>query len=257
MKQADSGTALDGQAAGDLAQAGKRERTPWGWGRGRVLASLSALTACLLVFHSAVPNAAGGPGSLLETFLPWLGLVVPTLLGLTLLRRSFVALSALLLPVVAWLSVFGGLLLPGSEQSHDILAVQHNVSDTNPEPADTARALAGTRADLIAVEELTPSVRSAFTASLASEYPHHAVEGTVGLWSRYPLSGTRPVDIKPEAVGDAWNRGLRATALTPQGDVAVYVAHLPSVRLGLHGFSSARRDESAALLGAAIAAERQ
>ncbi|MEK8145453.1 endonuclease/exonuclease/phosphatase family protein [Streptomyces sp. M10(2022)] len=37
----------------------------------------------------------------------------------------------------------------------------------------------------------------------------------------------------------------------------MYVAHLPSTRLGLRdGFRSALRDESAALLGAAIAAER-
>jgi vancomycin resistance protein VanJ len=41
----------------------------------------------------------------------------------------------------------------------------------------------------------------------------------------------------------------------PGGDVAVYVAHLPSVRLGTGGFDAARRDESAALLGAAIDAE--
>jgi vancomycin resistance protein VanJ len=56
-------------------------------------------------------------------------------------------------------------------------------------------------------------------------------------------------------VGSGWNRGLRVVARTPQGDIAVYVAHLPSVRIGLTGFSSARRDESAALLGTAIAAE--
>lgn len=37
----------------------------------------------------------------------------------------------------------------------------------------------------------------------------------------------------------------------------MYVAHLPSVRLGLRqGFNTAWRDESAALLGAAIAAEQ-
>ena len=44
---------------------------------------------------------------------------------------------------------------------------------------------------------------------------------------------------------------------TPRGDIAVYVAHLPSVRVGWpSGFGSGRRDESAGLLGAAIAAEK-
>jgi vancomycin resistance protein VanJ len=35
----------------------------------------------------------------------------------------------------------------------------------------------------------------------------------------------------------------------------VYVVHLPSIRLGASGFASAARDESAALLGARIAAD--
>jgi vancomycin resistance protein VanJ len=39
----------------------------------------------------------------------------------------------------------------------------------------------------------------------------------------------------------------------PGGELAVYVVHLPSVRLGATGLSSAARDESAALLAARIA----
>ncbi|MET9882066.1 endonuclease/exonuclease/phosphatase family protein [Streptomyces sp. NPDC006430] len=235
----------------------------WAWrGRGRVLAGrvlagLAVLVACLLTFHSAVPDTAGRPGSLVETFLPWLGLAVPVLLGTALLRRSAVAAYALLLPSAAWLFLFGGFLVPGDDREPDLVAVQHNISDENPDPAGTARALAGTGAGLIAVEELTPAAAPPFAAALAAQYPYHAVAGTVGLWSKYPLVRTEPLDIRPQGVGADWNRGLRATARTPRGDVAVYVAHLPSVRLGpSHGFGSARRDESAALLGAAIAAER-
>jgi vancomycin resistance protein VanJ len=228
------------------------------WARGRVLAALAVLVACLLAFHAAVPNTVGRAGSLLETFLPWLGLTVPVLLGLTLLRRSATALLALLLPVVAWLSLFGGLLLPADDSAHDVTALQHNVSDVNPDPSRTARALIKERPDIIALEELTPSALPVYAAALASDYPHHAVEGTVGLWSKYPLAGVRPLDIRPDGIAAGWNRGLRATVVMPQhGEIAVYVAHLPSVRLGLrNGFASAWRDESAALLGAAIAAEQ-
>nr|WP_133898988.1 endonuclease/exonuclease/phosphatase family protein [Streptomyces sp. KS 21] len=235
-----------------------RWRRQGSWrGRGRVLTGLAVLVACLLVFHGAVPDTAGRPGSLLETFLPWLGLAVPVLLASALLRRSAPAVCAVLLPAAAWLGLFGAFLVPGDDRTPDLLAVQHNVSDENPDPAGTARALAGTRADLIALEELTPAAAPAFEAVLAPEYPYHAVEGTVGLWSKHPLEQVRPVDIRPAGLGEDWNRGLRATARTPNGEVAVYVAHLPSVRLGpTHGFGSARRDESAALLGAAIAAER-
>ncbi|MFE2141510.1 endonuclease/exonuclease/phosphatase family protein [Streptomyces sp. NPDC059456] len=221
-----------------------------------MLAGLAVLACCLLAFHGAVPDVPGRPGSLLEAFLPWLGLAVPVLAALALLRRSPVAGWAVLLPAAAWLGLFGGFLLPGDGRSPDLLAVQHNVGDENPDPAGTARALAGTRADLLALEELTPAAAPAYAAVLAPQYPYHAVQGTVGLWSRHPLAQVRPVDIRPAGAGAGWNRGLRATARTPHGDVAVYVAHLPSVRLGpAHGFDSVRRDESARLLGAAIAAE--
>ncbi|MFE2549346.1 endonuclease/exonuclease/phosphatase family protein [Streptomyces sp. NPDC059355] len=239
---------------------GRLRRGPqqWAWrGRGRVLTGLAVLVACLLVCHGAVPDGLPGrPGSLLETFLPWLGLAVPVLAALALLRRSAVAALAALLPAAAWLGLFGGHLLPGEDRAPDLLAVQHNVSDENPDPAGTARALAATRADLLALEELTPAAVPRYAAALAPQYPYHAVVGTVGLWSKHPLEDVRPVDIRPAGVGEDWNRALRATVRTPRGEVAVYVAHLPSLRLSpAHGFGSARRDESAARLGAAIAAE--
>ncbi|MBT2395949.1 endonuclease/exonuclease/phosphatase family protein [Streptomyces sp. ISL-100] len=230
----------------------------WGWRRGRVLASLAVAVAGLLVFHSAVPDMAGRPGSLLETFLPWLGLTVPVLLVLAMVRRSAVALLALLLPVAAWVSGFGGLLLPAEDSAYDLTVVQHNVSDENADPAGTARALMKASPGLIALEELTAGAVAVYSATLAPEYPHHRVVGTVGLWSKYPLDGARPVDIRPDGIVGAWKRGLRAEVRVPgeKAAVAVYVTHLPSVRLGVGaGFSSGWRDESAVLLGSAIAAE--
>ncbi|GAA2634180.1 endonuclease/exonuclease/phosphatase family protein [Streptomyces spororaveus] len=228
-------------------------RTPWT--RGRVLAALAVLSAALLVFHSAVPNAVGRLGSALEAFLPWLGLAVPVLLASALVRRSLTALVAVLLPAAAWAALFGGLLLPADGGAHDITAVQHNVSDENPDPTGTARALARSAPDLIALEELTPSALASYEAALAAEYPYHAVEGTVGLWSRHPLTGVRRVDIRPAGIGEGWDRGLRCGVRTPRGEIAVYVAHLPSVRFRATGFGSGPRDESARLLGAALAAE--
>lgn len=229
-------------------------RSPWA--RGRILAALAVLTAAVLVFHSAVPNTVGRIGSLLETFLPWLGLTVPLLLVLALLRRSALALVALLLPVAAWGTLFGGRAAAGGGGAHDIKAVQHNVSDVNADPAGTARALSDAGPDLIALEEVTPAALPVYERELAPKYPHRAVRGTVGLWSKHPLTDVRAVDIRPEGVGKGWNRGVRATARTRWGAVAVYVAHLPSVRVQWHGFSSGRRDESAGLLGAALAAEK-
>lgn len=224
--------------------------------RGRVPAALAVLTAGLLAFHRAVPNTPGRVGSLLESFLPWLGLVVVPLFLHGLLRRAPAALVAVLLPVAVWTRLFGGLLLPADAAGpRDLVVVQHNVADDNPDPAGTARALADAGADLIALEELVPDALPAYERVLGARYPHHVVRGAVGLWSRHPLSGARAVDIKPADLTEPWSRGLRAVAGTPHGEVAVYVAHLPSVRIGPGGLASARRDESAALLGRAVAAE--
>ncbi|MFI6856484.1 endonuclease/exonuclease/phosphatase family protein [Streptomyces sp. NPDC050416] len=209
--------------------------------------------AGLLALHSAVPNGVGRLGSLLETFLPWLGVAVPLLGGVAVLKRSRAGLLACLAPVAVWLWMFGGMWFASSPASYDLTVVQHNVADDNADPAGTARALLATRAGLVAVEELTPAARPAYQDVLGVSHPHRAVHGTVGLWSAWPLSDVRAVDIRPEGFPESWRRGLRATVSAPGGKLAVYVVHLPSVRLGPTGFASAARDESAALLGARVA----
>lgn len=217
----------------------------------------AVLTAVLPAFHRLVPNTPGHLGSLLESFLPWSGLVITVLLGLALLRRSAVALMALLLPVVSWAYLFGGLLLPGAETgAHNLVVVQHNVSDENTDPTGTARTLADAEPDLIALEELLPAALPVYERTLAPHYPYHAVVGTVGLWSRHPLTDVEELDIKPAGITEPWSRGLRAAVRTPHREIAVYVAHLPSVRLHAAGLASSRRDESADLLGKAVAAEK-
>ncbi|MER6349012.1 endonuclease/exonuclease/phosphatase family protein [Streptomyces sp. NPDC001595] len=239
--------------------AGAAQRWAWRRRRESVLAALAVLTAVLLAFHRLVPNRVGRLGSLLESFLPWLGLLVVVLLALAALYRSAVALVALLLPVAAWTQLFGGLLVPGDAKPgpRDLVVVQHNVSDENPEPVATARALADAGPDLIALQELVPEALPRYESALARRYPYHAVRGTVGLWSRHPLSGVRPVDIKPDGIVEPWSRGLRVVVHTPHGTLAAYVAHLPSVRVGASGLASSWRDASARLLGRAVAAEEQ
>ncbi|MGW6876636.1 endonuclease/exonuclease/phosphatase family protein [Streptomyces xanthophaeus] len=249
MAGRDAGDEGPGRSGGRLLSVTRRSG-------GRLLAVTAVLVALLLVGHGAVPELPGRPGSLLETFLPWLGLAVPVLLGAALLRRSRLAAAAALLPAAAWLGLFGGLLLPATGPAGTFTALQHNVGDENPDPAGTARTLLAAGADVIALEELTPPAQRVYEAALAAAYPHRATRGTVGLWSKHPLSDVRPVDIRPEGFGEDWDRGLRATARTPEGEIAVYVAHLPSVRLGPgSGFRSQARDESAVLLGRALAAE--
>ncbi|MFD3655672.1 endonuclease/exonuclease/phosphatase family protein [Streptomyces sp. NPDC058620] len=243
------------RVTGEGAEGDERGRSAWT--RGRAPAACAVLTAGLLAFHRAVPNTVGRLGSLLETFLPWLGLAVVPLFCLALLRRSATALVALLLPAATWTYLFGGLLLPGGEPgAHDLVVVQHNVSDENADPAGTARALAEAEPHLIALQELVPPALPVYEKSLAPAYPYHAVRGTVGLWSKYPLTDARPLDIKPQGIAGSWNRGLRAVVHTPRGEIAAYVAHLPSVRVRASGLASSWRDESVGLLGRAVAVEQ-
>ncbi|NGN66156.1 hypothetical protein G5C51_19940 [Streptomyces sp. A7024] len=224
---------------------------PGPWKRGLVLAALALLLGLFMLLHAKIPNRIGNLGSLVETFLPWFGLFIPVLLAGAIWRRSASAVAALLLPVMVWLNLFGGQLSDKSSPGSDLTVASHNVNAENPDPAGTARDLAASGADVVALQELTPEGRGTYEKGLAKTYPYHTVQGTVGLWSKLPLSDTRPVDIKL-----GWTRALRTTVATDQGPMAVYVAHLPSVRVKFNaGFTAGQRDASAHALGNAIARE--
>ncbi|MHB9850704.1 endonuclease/exonuclease/phosphatase family protein [Streptomyces sp. Tue6028] len=222
------------------------------WRRGILLAACAVFLALVMLLHAQIPNRIGNLGSLTETFLPWLGVFVPVLLVLGLVRRSVTALIAVLLPAIVWLNLFGGLLTDKTGSGGDLTVATHNVNAENPDPSGTARDVASSGADVLALEELTASAVPVYEKALASTYKYHSVQGTVGLWSKYPLTGSRPVDIKL-----GWTRAMRATVDAPAGQVAVYVAHLPSVRVKMEaGFTARQRDKSADALGEAIADER-
>lgn len=237
------------------------------WRRGPVPAALALLLGLLLALHAYVPNRVGNLGSLVETFLPWFGLGVPVLLAGALWRRSPAAVVALLLPAVVWLNLFGGVLRDKSHPGRaDLTVAEHNVAAGNPDPVGTARDLAASGADLLALTEVTDRTVPVYAGELAKAYPFHTVAGTVGLWSRMPLSDTRPVDVgmgydplaatEPAAANLAGARALRATVTTDHGPVAVYVAHLGSARVHPRaGFSTAQRDRGAQDLARAVVAD--
>jgi len=239
---------------------------PGPWKRARVSAALAVSLGLLMLLHSWIPNRIGGLGSLVETFLPWFGLFVPVLLARALWRRSATATLALVLPVAVWLNLFGGLLGDRSDGAGDLTVVSHNVGADNPDPTGTARDLAASGADVLALEELTARASGTYEKELATAYPYHAVLGTVGVWSRLPLSDTRAVDTAmdvgpladrlPAGARAAENRALRTTVTTGRGPLAVYVAHLGSVRvLPGSGFRTDDRDRGAKALAKAVAAE--
>lgn len=240
---------LLGRLSGQLFDSWRGDRRIWR--RGIVVAVLALLLALVMVAHAQIPNKVGNLGSLTETFLPWLGAAVPPLLVLALVRRSATALIALLVPTTVWLNMFGGLVTSKTGDGGDLTVVTHNVNADNADPSGTARDIAASGADIVALEELTESAVPVYEKALATTYKHHTVVGTVGLWSKYPMDDTKAVDIKL-----GWERAMRSTVTTPEGSVAVYVAHLPSVRVKLEaGFTARQRDKSANALGEAIADE--
>ncbi|MFJ5304075.1 endonuclease/exonuclease/phosphatase family protein [Streptomyces sp. NPDC088350] len=257
VAETDDGGSGDEQRGNRLRRLRNRLLDGWRgdpriWRRGLILAALAILLSLVMLLHSRIPNRIGNLGSLTETFLPWFGLMIPVLLVLGLVRRSATALIAVVLPAVVWLNLFGGLLLSDKTGTGgDLTVATHNVNAENPDPAGTARDVAASGADVLALEELTASAVPTYEKALATTYRYHAVEGTVGLWSKYPMSSVKAVDIKL-----GWTRAMRATVTTPEGRIAVYVAHLPSVRVKLEaGFTARQRDTSADALGEAIAAE--
>ena len=188
-----------GQRAPD--QGGDRGRSapgsgPEPWKRGPVLAALALLLGLALLLHAKIPNRIGNLGSLVETFLPWFGLFIPVLLAGALWRRSASAVAALLLPVMVWLNLFGGLLSDKSHPGGDLTVASHNVDADNPDPAGTARDLAASGRGGAGPGGDHPQARGTYEKGLAKTYRYHTVQGTVGLWSKLPLSDTQPVDIE-------------------------------------------------------------
>ncbi|NIK61034.1 endonuclease/exonuclease/phosphatase family protein [Kribbella shirazensis] len=233
--------------------AARRRKKSGMWRRGWLIAVLAILAAMVMMFHRSVPNSIGNIGSLLDTFLPWVGVAVPVLGVAALVRRSATAGVALLLPAVIWGLMFGGLLLPGKAAggAENLRVLSHNVDAANPDPKRTAQDLLGADADVVALEELTASDLKTYKAAFAKTYPYEVSRDTVALWSKYPVVETKSVDV-----GFKWTRALRAEVKTPNGTVAVYVAHLASVRVGTSGFTSDQRNDTIKALGGQIAADK-
>ncbi|MGK4581974.1 endonuclease/exonuclease/phosphatase family protein [Kitasatospora sp. HPMI-4] len=176
--------------------------------------------------------------------------MVPAVLLAAALRRAPVPACAAVPLAAVWTVVFGPLFVSGAlppGHGAELTVVTHNVSADNPDPAGTARALLAVTPDLIALEEVTDASLPVYRQVLDPELPYQVHVGTVALWSRYPVTESRRLTIDP-----GWSRSLRAEVQGPGGPLAVYVAHLASVRLTPAGFAIGRRDRNLAALGRAL-----
>ncbi|WP_329093060.1 endonuclease/exonuclease/phosphatase family protein [Streptosporangium sp. NBC_01469] len=199
--------------------------------RQSIIVTAGAL-ALTLGGHRLLPEL-GGFTPVLESLLPWLGVVVPVLLVGALATRSWQVILAALVPATVWGLMFGPTLLrspPGGPS--DLSVATLNVGATNADSADAMRTVSRDR-DLVAVQELTAGGPAAKV--LNDRFPYRYRIATVGLWSRFPIAEARKADI-----GLDWARALRAVVVTPKGRLTVYVMHLASARPG----QTAQRDET-------------
>jgi len=211
---------------------------------------LSLLLAAILLLHRFIPNNWYNLGSLIETFLPWFGLGVPVLIVLAAVRRRPLAIVCAILPALVWFQMYAALIPDKHDGDGDFRVVAHNVNAENTETETTAATLLAADPDVIVLVELTEDQRMAFGEVLEEQYPYSAAYGTVALWSVYPVTESNEVDLNL-----GWARAFRAAVDIDGEPVAFYVAHLLSVRVNSEGFTSEQRNETAELLGEAIADE--
>jgi vancomycin resistance protein VanJ len=211
----------------------------------------SLLVAAILFLHRFIPNTWFNAGSLIETFLPWFGLAIPPLIVLAAIRRKALAIVCSLLPALVWFQMYAPLIPDKHIGDGDFRVVAHNVNAENVDTEGTAAALLAADPDVIVLVELTEEQRLSWDEALADRYEYSVSYGTVALWSTYPVIDSAEVDLNL-----GWARAFRAAIEIEGEPVAFYVAHLLSVRVNAEGFTSEQRNETAALLGEAIADEQ-
>lgn len=193
--------------------------------RDGVLAVFALALAGFFLTHQWFPSLSGIT-TMVESVLPWLGLIIPVLLIIGLLGRARAGLVALLVPALAWVALFGPVLAPkGAATTAQLTVVSQNIGADNPDPCATLSKLAAQDADVVAVQEMAGNVSGC--TPLSEAYEHHFASSSVSVWSKYPLRASEPMQF-----GLAWARALRTEVKTPYGNVAVYAVHLPSARPG-------------------------
>ncbi|NQX10071.1 hypothetical protein HQQ80_00320 [Microbacteriaceae bacterium VKM Ac-2855] len=196
---------------------------------GPLILLASLVLTGVLVFHRALPENDGWL-SILETTFPWFGIPVLALVVGAIIARSRLAGVGVTLLCMVW----GVLVLPiaipvAPVQSGRFTILSENLEAGNAEAGDIAATLAAQEPDAIALQELSGDVREEVATALETEYPYSYIVGTVGVWSRAPLS-----DGSPEDLGLGWNRALSVGVDTPTGTMRLYVVHLASFRPGKH-----------------------
>ena len=202
-------------------------------GASFIVAGGSLAAALLLAAHSWVPDIAGA-GLLLDSGLIWLGAAVPALALLALFARRKRVAVLVLVPALLWSLMFVPGLVPlawfaPAPGKLSVSVASQNIEAHSGTGTASAKALAATGANVVAVQEMDATSRTDVRAVLDAHYGHSYQVGTVGLWSSYPI-----LNARPQSFGLGWNRALSAELDTPAGPVSIYVVHAASARPSDH-----------------------
>lgn len=185
------------------------------------------LYAAFLLLHELLPTRMGF-ALVVETILPWTGIVLALVLLMTLIRFSWLSAVGFLVPALVWAGMFGPALLPNEDSGEsDITVATHNVGARMPEPTAAAQTLIERDPDIVTIQELESLSGKIIHKELDSSFAHSQVLDTVGVWSKWPMSAPEEVDL-----GLQWPRAFATTVSTDHGDIRFYAVHMPSVRPG-------------------------
>lgn len=185
------------------------------------------LYAAFLLLHELLPTRMGF-ALVVETILPWTGVVLALVLLMALIRFSWLSAVGFLVPALVWAGMFGPALLPNEDSGEsDITVATHNVGARMPEPTAAAQTLIERDPDIVTIQELESLSGKIIHKELDSSFAHSQVLDTVGVWSKWPMSAPEEVDL-----GLQWPRAFATTVSTDHGDIRFYAVHMPSVRPG-------------------------
>jgi len=246
-------------APGPRRARGRRYRSSMRAQTSTAIAVLAAFAIIFLVLHRFVPDAKG-VGSLLETWLPWIGVPVGVLLVAACIVHTRRALVATLVAAAVWTVLYGPALLPrGSSAPAQLRVFSEDVNGNSHEATASGAMALAQHADVVALEDMYSAVSaSSAVTALNNAYANHVTEYGFGLWSRYRISEVTPITLSAQQAGQSQSLGsddadlaasssaapvigaLEASLVTPHGTLVVYLVHLPQPVLGSQGFAKAR-----------------
>ena len=220
---------------------------------------LACVAVIFLVLHRFLPDA-GGIGSLLETWLPWVGVPILLLFIIAAIVHTKRAIVVTLAAALVWTALYGPTMPPrGSGAPAQLRIFSEDVNGNAKETTASGAMALAQKADVVALEDMYSTVyESNAVNALNSAYSNHATEYEFGLWSNYPITNAQPIALGTTQVAPSLSLGadsaglaasasgvpiigaLKATLTTPQGALVVYLVHLPQPVLGDQGFAKVR-----------------